>query len=132
MNSQLKRQRELRGWSQAHAAEELARLCEDDPRNVQPAGVNAKMIGSWERGDHLPSLYYRRKLSLLYEKSAEALGFVDPLPSQMAESSTPRLQLLTGVPSNIPQHSVLRKPLTCFVHTQMMPHQTSNWVHGWH
>src|SRR5579859_5565412 len=76
MNSQLKRQRELRGWSQAQAAEELARLCAGDPRDDQPAGVGAKMIGTWERGEHLPSLYYRRKLSLLYKKSLQELGLI--------------------------------------------------------
>jgi tetratricopeptide (TPR) repeat protein len=34
------------------------------------------MIGSWERGEHLPSLFYQKKLSLLYGQSLQALGFV--------------------------------------------------------
>lgn len=91
MDSQLKQQREMRGWSQAHAAGELAQLCEDDQRDDQPAGVNAKMIGSWERGEHLPSLYYRSKLSLLYGKSLQELGLiaVGETRQERAEESLP-------------------------------------------
>jgi tetratricopeptide (TPR) repeat protein len=74
MDSQLKRQREMRGWSQARAAEKLAQLCASgDGKSV---GVDDKMIGSWERGEHLPSPYYREKLSLLYGKSLQELGLI--------------------------------------------------------
>ncbi len=75
-NDLLKEQRLLRGWSQAQAAEELSRLCEDKPRSRESSDINDKMIGRWERGEHLPNLYYQRKLSLLYGKSLQELGFV--------------------------------------------------------
>ena len=77
MDSPLKQQRKLRGWSQARVAEELAGLCQDDaPHADQPVGVSSKMVGSWERGEHLPSFYYQGKLSLLYGKSLQELGLV--------------------------------------------------------
>ncbi len=77
MDSQLKQQRKLRGWSQAQVADELARLCQDDASHAtQPVGVSAKMVGSWERGEHLPSFYYQSKLSLLYGQSLQELGLV--------------------------------------------------------
>src|SRR5260370_34664087 len=75
-NNLLKEQRLLRGWSQAQAAEELSRLCEDKPRSRENGEINDKMIGRWERGEHLPSLYYQRKLGLLYERSLQELGFI--------------------------------------------------------
>jgi tetratricopeptide (TPR) repeat protein len=75
-NDLLKEQRLLRGWSQAQAAEELSRLCEDKPLSRESSDINDKMIGRWERGEHLPNLYYQRKLSLLYGKSLQELGFV--------------------------------------------------------
>lgn len=40
-----------------------------------PAGVNAKMISAWERGEKTPSRRYQRLLSGLYGASPAELGF---------------------------------------------------------
>ncbi len=94
-NHLLRRQRELRGWSQARLAEELLNCCEEDPRPSARGEINAKMIGAWERGEHVPSPYYQEKLRLLFGKSAEELGFIEPLqPPEHAP---------VVVPSSVPQ-----------------------------
>ena len=79
-NRLLRHQREQRGWTQARLAEELSPLCEDDARLGARGEINAKMIGAWERGEHLPSSYYQEKLRLLFGKSAQELGFIESLP----------------------------------------------------
>jgi len=60
--NQLKRVRELHGWSQADVAEKL--------------GCDARSVGRWERGVISPSAYYRQKLCLLFEQNMEELGFL--------------------------------------------------------
>jgi tetratricopeptide (TPR) repeat protein/transcriptional regulator with XRE-family HTH domain len=79
-NRLLRYQREQRGWTQARLAEELYQRCEDDSRPGARGEINAKMIGAWERGEHVPSSYYQEKLRLLFAKSAEELGFIESLP----------------------------------------------------
>jgi len=58
---QLKRERELRGWTQADLASKLP--C--DP----------KTINRWESGKSVPRSYFRQKFAELFEKSVEELGF---------------------------------------------------------
>ena len=41
-------------------------------------GVNADMVGKWERGEKRPSKLYRQLLCLLYQCSAEELGLWEP------------------------------------------------------
>jgi transcriptional regulator with XRE-family HTH domain/tetratricopeptide (TPR) repeat protein len=79
-NRLLRYQREQRGWTQARLAEELYQRCEDDSRPGARGEINAKMIGAWERGEHMPSSYYQEKLRLLFGKSAEELGFIESPP----------------------------------------------------
>lgn len=102
-NDLLRRERKLRGWTQEQVADALDQLCQEEPRvRRRDVVISDSMVSRWERGIHPPSPFHQRMLCQLFDKSAEALGFVDPLPSQVAESSSP-LQRLTGVPSNIPQ-----------------------------
>jgi len=56
----------MQGWSQQMVAEKV--------------GTDAKRIGEWERGESLPSPYFRTKLRELFEKDAAELGFIE-LPS---------------------------------------------------
>ncbi len=86
MNSNIKKSNHLlrklrleRSWTLEDVAKGLSELCERDPKTNARGEINAKMIGSWERGEHSPSLYYQEKLRLLYGKCAEELGFVEPL-----------------------------------------------------
>lgn len=61
-NEVLRRERELRGWSQAELAEEV--------------GTDQKVVSRWERGISHPSPYFRKKLIELLGKNAAELGFV--------------------------------------------------------
>jgi tetratricopeptide (TPR) repeat protein len=108
-NELLKQQRLVRGWTQARAAEELSHLCEDKPRARESGEINDKMIGRWERGEHLPSLYYQRKLSHLYERSLQELGFIvtkderATVPQHMSDRRLP----LVSEPIQLPPHQAI-------------------------
>lgn len=60
--NELRRQRELRGWSQAEVADEI--------------GTYPVNISRWERGETLPAFEFQERLCRLFKKSAEELGFV--------------------------------------------------------
>jgi tetratricopeptide (TPR) repeat protein/transcriptional regulator with XRE-family HTH domain len=81
--SLLKRERELRGWSQAKVAEEV--------------GTTTLNISRWERGISLPYPHFREKLCALFGKDALALGLLEqeqepgPLGSSMASGSVPTM-----------------------------------------
>ncbi len=66
--SRLQIERESRGWSRKHVANEI--------------GVSDYTIGQWERGEHRPYPEHIHKLCNLFEKNAEALGLVG-IPSDM-------------------------------------------------
>lgn len=66
-NELLRRQRHLRGWSQARVAAALQEL----------GGVaDEKLVGKWERGVVHPSPFYREKLCLIYGQTADQLGLL--------------------------------------------------------
>ncbi|WP_220202038.1 XRE family transcriptional regulator [Reticulibacter mediterranei] len=62
-NQFLRRERELRGWSQCYVAEQI-----DAP--------TSSYIHRWEKGLVLPSPYYRERLCVLFQKNAAELGFL--------------------------------------------------------
>ncbi|GAC1646038.1 MAG: hypothetical protein NVS4B12_12640 [Ktedonobacteraceae bacterium] len=62
-NVYLKRQREVRGWSQRYVAQRVE--------------TDTFTVGRWERGTSRPSAYFRAKLCALFERDAEDLGFLD-------------------------------------------------------
>ena len=66
-NTKLKRERELRGWSQKIVAEHI--------------GTNIEAVSRWERGYHTPERYYQEKLCVLFGKNAEELGFINTQPT---------------------------------------------------
>src|SRR5207248_1226543 len=59
-HEKLRRERTLRGWSQANVAKKI--------------GGDPKTVRRWESGKVFPSPYFRHKLIVLFEKSAEELG----------------------------------------------------------
>jgi len=61
-NLTLRRERELRGWSQAMVAEKI--------------GAQTPLVNRWENGNAFPSPYYREKLCQLFEKDAASLGLI--------------------------------------------------------
>ena len=76
-NPYLKRERQLRGWSQSYLAERI--------------GVADHYISRWEHGRVIPSPYYRQKLCEVFGKTAEELGFLQQIedPTGLAPSSPP-------------------------------------------
>ena len=68
--SPLRRERELRGWSQQDVADAIG----------APA---ASYVSRWERGTVLPSPYYQRRLCELFERDAEQLGLLDAAPGDI-------------------------------------------------
>jgi transcriptional regulator with XRE-family HTH domain len=67
-NSILRRERQLRGWSQ----QKVARLVE----------TSEDVVSRWERGERKPSPFYQEKFCALYGKTAEELGFLPPCLNQ--------------------------------------------------
>lgn len=63
-NNLLRRERELRGWSQKEVAERINAL-------------GPHYVSRWERGNASPSPYYRQRLCELFGKNARELGFFD-------------------------------------------------------
>jgi len=61
----LKQERGRRSWSQEQVAEMI--------------GTTAPNVSRWERGITLPNLYFRQKLSELFEKTAEELSLLDTI-----------------------------------------------------
>src|SRR5688572_19091967 len=71
--------------TQEAVAEELARLAW--VHYEMRVGVNADMVGKWERGEKRPSKLYRRLLCLLFQATEEELGLRDPITTGAAGSS---------------------------------------------
>lgn len=71
---QLKWERERHNWSQAEVAEKI--------------GTTAPNVSRWERGITSPGPYFRQKLCDLYQKSPEALGFVQVDTDEMLTEPT--------------------------------------------
>lgn len=93
-NTLLRRERQLRGWSQTYLAQQI--------------GVQDYYISRWERGDVIPSPYYQQKLCELFGKTAEELGMLQEKGNRSAQ----RKQDITSdslVPSN-PTLSLLSSP----------------------
>ncbi len=67
--SELRRRRLRRGWSLEDVASELRGLAPE-----VNLGVDARMVGRWERGERQPRAPYPKLLALLYDCSAEELG----------------------------------------------------------
>jgi len=82
-NLRLKRERELRGWSQADLAEKV--------------GCDTKTVGRWESGDSSPRPYHRQPLCEIFGKNAEELGLIgedvlspSPHPVEIPSSESQR------------------------------------------
>ena len=73
-NEALKRERELRGWTQAELAKKL--------------GTTKLNVGRWERGESFPPPFYREKLCKLFKKNAEELGFLQDDGKENKDSVT--------------------------------------------
>src|SRR5215218_2863426 len=81
-NVQLREHRLGLNLTLEEVAEALIALAWD--RFAVHVGVNAGMVGKWERGEKRPSRFYQRLLVLLYGVSAEQLGLRPAGPSDRA------------------------------------------------
>lgn len=110
-NDALRYQRLLRGWSLQRAAVEIKALGKGE-EGKEP-GVNADMVGEWERGIKVPSPYYREKLCKIYDATADELGFVEG-PKTSRRSILQALGVSVGAASLIttPQVKLPSFPLT--------------------
>lgn len=93
-NNLLRQQRKLRGWSQKKVADMLQQVSE---ANGEQAGVDATMVGKWERGVKKPRPFYQEKLCLLYGVTADQLGFTESVV-QNSSSSRSLNQQVTARP----------------------------------
>lgn len=73
-NSTLRRERQLRGWSQQKIAELV--------------GTSEDVVSRWERGERKPSPFFQEKFCVLYGKNAEELGFIQPYLNQSSTAIT--------------------------------------------
>ena len=70
----LRRERELRNWSQQELIRRILDLCAQDKE--YPA-LDPKTVGRWERGAHKPSLSYRKRLCQVFGRNPIQLGFME-------------------------------------------------------
>src|SRR5712691_8755166 len=78
-NTILRHQRQLRSWTLQDVADKLYDLCKkEDPH----CGINADIVGRWERGTTKPSSYYQGKLSMLYNMAPNELGLIEQTEQQ--------------------------------------------------
>src|SRR5581483_6045886 len=77
-NRALKRERELRCWSQADVADRV--------------GTTSFNVGRWERGITFPGAYFRKQLCAIFEKSPQELGFLHLAEEDEQETSLEKEQ----------------------------------------
>ncbi len=68
-NRLLRREREMRGWSQRRVADEI--------------GTNVDTVSKWERGINIPDPHFREKLCALFGRNAVELGFLEEVKEEV-------------------------------------------------
>jgi transcriptional regulator with XRE-family HTH domain len=92
-NDRLRYQRRLRGWTLDEVADRLHRLAE--AMGSPELGVDAHMVGRWERGVRRPAPRYVALLCRAFELPADELGLIDgPEPAELKEENVRRRQFL--------------------------------------
>jgi transcriptional regulator with XRE-family HTH domain len=92
-NEMLRHQRQLRGWTLDDVAERLHRMVEH--AGGVELGVDAHMVGRWERGVRHPAPRYVSLLCRLFELPADELGLVPgEAPPERREDDLQRRQFL--------------------------------------
>ena len=92
-NDRLRYHRQLKGWTLEDVAERLHRLVERS--GSLELGVDAHMVGRWERGVRRPAARYVALLCELFEAPADELGLVDTAATaQTKENDVRRRQFL--------------------------------------
>jgi transcriptional regulator with XRE-family HTH domain len=97
-NQKLRRERELRGWSQQTVAERV--------------GTTEQIVCRWAKGEHKPNRHFQTQLCQLFEKNAEELGFLNEKLTkgkEKAQTNTGRENILE--PSPLSSNNLLQPPL---------------------
>lgn len=92
-NEQLRRERDIRGWSQRALAELL--------------GTTEQVVNHWERGSHKPNRHFQTQLCHLFGKNAEELGFLLPSAQKLPGDEQPSGKQ----DKDQPHHDLLQTPL---------------------
>ncbi|MGB8347823.1 MAG: helix-turn-helix transcriptional regulator [Ktedonobacteraceae bacterium] len=88
-NTRLRWQRNKKGWSLRKVADLIYDL---SIKGGEGCGITGNLVSRWERGEIMPSPFYREKLCRVYELTAQELGFFNEEP---AISATPAEASLT-------------------------------------
>jgi len=108
-NNQLKYHRKMRHWTQAELADALYLLCA--PEEEREKGViSAGMICGWEKGAHMPSLFWQKKLCILLEATPDELGLLRDV-SPYAQQNRPLKNEKRVLP--VFQEEGLKEPVSC-------------------
>lgn len=97
-NALLRQQRLLRGWSLQHVVEHVCSLCQEEE---DVPGVTADMVSKWERGERKPSRFYQAKLCILYNTTADQLGFLEIQEPSLSNET----RSIPSIPTVIPDSS---------------------------
>lgn len=93
-NRALKRERELRCWSQLEVADRI--------------GTTAFNVGRWERGITFPSSYFRQQLCKIFEKTPQELGFLPAGESEKTAETRAEVPAPTEPDSQAPTSTETR------------------------
>ncbi|MEO8971775.1 MAG: hypothetical protein ABI406_09280 [Ktedonobacteraceae bacterium] len=132
-NTTLRRLREERGWSLQRVADELRLLAEAEDENRIP-GVNANMVGVWERGWKRPSPFYQAIFCQLYHRSASQLGFVSqealpPVLKNTQQEATSAVPTNSSIPHLALAHEQTRAiDLLCYTSEPTPEQQAGAWL----
>ncbi len=88
-NQQLRYERIRRGWSQQELADEI--------------GTTPINIGRWERGVTLPGPHFRRKLCVVFEKTAQELGLLQETTATYTATEVPPQTPTSALAQNTPR-----------------------------
>jgi transcriptional regulator with XRE-family HTH domain len=102
-NRKLRRQRELRGWSQADVEKHLSDLAAKSGE----MGPDRNSLGRWERGVRRPQPRNVRLLCQLFELPAEELGLVPQIETEQAPAGPLRVDAQTGHATSTPMLSLV-------------------------
>ncbi len=123
-NHRLRRQRELRGWTQWDMADRMHEA-------GSPLSVDAGMIGRWERGERRPSAPYVGVLTQVFDLPAAELGLLEEAAS--ASSHGTLMEALAAMESDLERREFLRQVATAMLGSTAVggalhPLQMEPWV----
>src|SRR5260370_35264427 len=84
-NDRLRNERKKRYWTQSDVAGELYDRCNEEEFE-EHGTIDKNMASKGERGLHIPSPFWQRKLCELFGVDTEALGFIHQIGTEAADT----------------------------------------------